>query len=142
MKKIVVMLAVLCVLSSALFAEEWGKDEKLKRIDREIEEAKSSKKSGIIKVVAGIGCYALSFAFIPTTTYEYDSYSGASTNDEGSVPLYFACIGAGLVLEIWGGYQWWSAAQDLSHLKAKRYDITLYPTIKPEQVGLNLALKF
>jgi len=142
MKKLLIVAVVLMLISSVAYAEEWGKEDKLKRIDQEIEQAQKGKKSGIIKVCAGLGCYGLSFLFIPTTTYEYDYYSGSSTNEEGNAALWGTCLVVGGVLEIWGAYQWWANAQEVGLLKAKRYDIGFYPTIKNDLYGVNLRVNF
>lgn len=115
-------------------------------IDKDIQVAQDGKKSGIIKVVAGVGLYALSYAFIPITTATYSSYSGYDEKTDGNAALWGICLVGGLVCEVWGTWQWWSNAQELSMLKVKRFDLTFQPMLMPRQdiaygVGMNFRLK-
>ncbi len=137
--KVGITILSICLITPSLVlsqSKEWTKEEKLRRIDREIAEAQAQKKSGLIKMGAGLGLYVLGYAvFLPTTTYTYDWETGGDTKEEGNSTLFAISLIGGLVLELWGGYQWWDGAQTASRLKAKRYDIGLKPMIRPDVNG-------
>jgi hypothetical protein len=79
----------------------------------------------------GLAAEALSFAFVPSITFEssVDSNGYFTTNqvDHGSPALFYGLLVGGCIVGIIGGYQWWDAAQQLAVLKAKRFDVSLSP---------------
>ena len=138
------IITIFCFVSSAIcFAqtnENRNRDMSI-RLERDINEAESRKKSGITKVVIGIGLQVVGYvAFAPSIDER--------GIDEGSPGLWLACVGTGAVLGIWGSYQWWSASQELAVLKGRRYDFTFNPGIdlqlddmQSTRYSLNFALK-
>lgn len=124
-----VALGIIVLLSATqAVAEDRSKEEKLRQLDMEIQELEGKKKTGIILVVGGIGVEVLSFAvFTPSTTITCSSTSGCKTKEEGNATVFWVGLIGGATVSIIGSYKWWDAAQQLGHLKSKRYDISLAP---------------
>jgi hypothetical protein len=75
-------------------------------------------------------------AFLPSADLSYDYYNSLnSSSSKGNATLFWACLGVGSILEIWGVYEWWDAASTLNTLRSKRYDISLQPTFVPNMNG-------
>ena len=142
------MLTLVCI-SVFSFGQGMSSEDKLKRIDREIAELQQQKKDAIITVGAGLAAQVLGYAvFLPWTEYTYDDWATSyDTEEHGNAALFLICVSGGAIAEIYGGWTWWSSAQELSMLKVKRYDISLRPSINPMpggdiSYGFNMQLTF
>ena len=146
--KIFLIMLTLVFIPIFSFSQGMSSEDKLKRIDREIAELQQQKKNAIITAGAGLAAEVLGYTvFLPWTEYTYDWDTGSSTEEHGNAALFWICVGGGVIAEIYGGWTWWSSAQELSMLKAKRYDISLRPSINPMpggdiNYGFNMQLTF
>ncbi len=99
---------------------------KILQLDKEISSLEGSRKTGILMVTLGLGLEVVGWlTYNPMDAIDWDT----GEYNESNNTLSWVCIGSGCVLSIWGGYKWWSASNQLGHLKAKRYDISLNPVI-------------
>lgn len=131
----IVLALVIPSVSLGQSNNEQNKQQKLERIDREIAEAEGNKTSGMIKIAVGVGLSVVAWtSLVPTSELTY-SNGQWSMEEKGSAGLYWACVGGGAILEIWGAYQWWDASSTAILLKAKRYDISFRPIIIPNKNG-------
>lgn len=121
------MLLLLFFQSREALGQDAADSRKLKQINLEIQQFEEQKKSGMIMVGAGVGLYILGIVlFLPSTELDLSTFEIV---DKGNDALWTLSIIAGLGLEIYGGYQWWDASQQLALLRTKRYDFSIAPTI-------------
>lgn len=131
-------LIVLLIIIRSNFSycqEKMSTEEKLKMIDKEIEEAQDAKNLGIYLVIGGVVAQGIGWAtYDPVSTYSWSSYGGSSV-DEPDNTLAWILVGAGSVATIWGAYKWIDNANQVTTLKAKRYDISFNPILKVDKFG-------
>lgn len=129
MRNSIRLLLIPCLLFTFLPREALSQDgsdnRKLKQINLEIQQFEKQKKSGMLMVGSGLGIFLLGLVlFIPSTEFE-----NFEVVDKGNTGLFVLTSLGGFGLEVYGGYQWWDASQQLAHLRAKRYDFSFAPTI-------------
>ena len=131
MKKSFRLLLILLLFVSFIPKETFGQDatdsRKLEQINLEIKQFEQEKKSGLVMVGAGIGVYILGYVlFLPSTEFNLQTFE---FEDKGNDALFTISIIGGLGLEVYGGYKWWFASQQLTQLRTKRYDFSIAPII-------------
>lgn len=129
MRNSVRLLLILLLFFSFLPREALSQDvtdsRKLKQINLEIQQFEEQKKSGMLMYGLGLGIFVLGYAlFLPSTEFENGVFV-----DKGSGGLFALASLGSLGLQVYGGYKWWDASQQLGHLRAKRYDFSFAPTI-------------
>ena len=124
---LLILLLLFAFLPREAFSQDESDSRKLKQINLEIQQFEKQKKSGMLMVGAGWGVFILGHAlFLPSTEFNFNTLETVNKGNEG---LYLLSSLGGLGLNIYGGYQWWDASQQLGHLRAKRYDFSFAPTI-------------
>ena len=99
-------------------------------------------------MLGGLGLYFIGVvAFLPKVSFDANNFEV----DEVNTGAFYVFMLGGLVLDVWGAYQWWGAAQQLGPLKAKRYDFGASAFVLPKNskyknkatiYGLNIKLRF
>lgn len=124
---LLILLLFISFLPREALSQDATDSRKLKQINFEIQQFEQQKKSGMLMVGAGVGLYILGWVlFLPSTELNLNTLE---FENKGNDALWTLSILTGLGLEIYGGYQWWDASQQLALLRTKRYDFTFTPTI-------------
>lgn len=141
------LLFLLGTFANIVLAQKMSNEEKLKLLDKQIEETEAAKTTGMWMAIGGAAAQIAGWAlYDATVTSTYSSSSGWDV-DEPDNTLTWILVGAGAVASIWGVYKWWDNANELSMLKEKRIEYSFSPSVIPtpnKQVayGVTINIKF
>lgn len=120
---------------------------KLEQIDEKILKYEQEKNTGITCFWVGLAAEALSFVFLPSTTYTYDSNWNVHTEESGNAALYYGLLAGGGVTTLIGAYMWYEGANGIQIWESKKVDVSMGIVLpnsisSKNTIGIKLTAKF
>ena len=118
-----------CIAPSLARAESpMTREEKLASINLGIAAAESKETTGLLIAGGGLAVGVLGMvAFHPESSVDFDASGVPYVSYKGTPAVYYLCVVGGGVVALFGAFKWIAAANELSLLKTKRYDVSLSP---------------
>lgn len=120
MKQIISIIIIISLSSNiGLFSQESNSqptDERLKRIEADIEHYEGRKKTGQYLMIGGVASTIAGFAVRPQV-----SWGGGVYKNTGSAELMGVLLIGGALVGIYGSYLWWDAANNIAALNTAKY---------------------